>query len=391
MTAQPTVLLATNYLYGWTGSETLMLTLIGGLRAQGCALTVFARHLDPVWAAEQCGPDIMFTDDPAELRDGQFDLAHVQHSSCLMDIRAAFPTLPIVFSSLGVLPFLEQPPPFDCGISTYLAISEEVRDNLIVQGIPSERIEILRNLVNTARFAPAAPIRPKPQRILVISNKINDAKLLLLRAAARRIGASLRIVGGTHGALPQDRLAAAINEADVVVSLGRGVIEAMLCGRVPLVFDIQGSDGLVTPDNFDELRASNFSGRRLRREYTITELVDELGKYRTEYGERLRELALAQFGLDANLPCLLEIYAEAGKARPHSGNEPLDTIAFCARLTREELQYVRQREAHLQLTLDNLLNELHRIKHTVSWQITKPLRAIWNLFGWHLRSPASRR
>jgi len=369
------VLLATNYLYGWTGSETLLLTLIEALCEGGCELAVYARHLDRAWADRFCGRDIFLTDDLKSLESRSFDLAHVQHSSCLIDVRAVFPQLPIVFSSLGVLPFLEQPPPFECGIAQYLAISEEVRANLIDKGIPSHKIEIVRNLVSESRFSCIKPLSSRPERILVISNRMNDAKKNILREAALFVGATIRFIGGADGATPQKQLVDAINGADLVVSLGRGVVEAMLCGRVPLVFDIHGGDGLVTPDNLEILRTSNFSGRYYRKEYTVSAFVSELEKYRPEYGEPLRKLAVAQFGVASNLARLLQVYARVAKTKPALSESQSATIAFCSKLTHEEFLYAK----HVESQIRPLSAEIHRIKHTVSWQITKPLRLLANL------------
>lgn len=372
----PSVLLATNHLFGWTGSETLLLTLIEGLLENGCRVAVYARHWNQDWLDAHFDPRVRLTDDLETLRHLSFDVAHVQHNICLVDVRSAFPGLPVLFSSLGVLPFLEQPVPFDLNVSHYLAISEEVAANLVSQGIAEHQIDIVRNLVSGRRFSPASEIREKPERILVLSYKMDEAKRNLLRAAAARIGASIRFAGSKGDAIPQDRLAAVINEADIVVSLGRGVVEAMLCGRVPLVFDIHGGDGLVTPDNLHEIRACNFSGRCHRKDYTLDDLVSELGKYRQEYGARLREMALEQFGSERNMAFLLKTYSNmAAMPCPPALPDPVPKmLAFCSAMGHEdvELDKRRQEAEHL------LQAEILRIKTTVSWRITSPLRVIWN-------------
>lgn len=372
---RPVVLLTTNHLSGWTGSETLLLTLVEGLRAAGCGLAVYARHLDRDWFVRQVGEDVPVTNDLGALLGRSFDLAHVQHSTCLVDVREAFPRLPVVFSSLGVLPFLEQPPPFECGIARYLAISEEVGGNLVAQGAPTDRIDIIRNLVNERRFAPTEPIRVRPERILVVSYRMEEARRMMLRSAARLVGASIRFVGGANETLSQDQLAVAINATDVVVSLGRGVVEAMLCGRVPLVFDVHGGDGLVTPDNLDQLGSCNFSGRYHHREYTIADLAAEFGNYRAEFGPQLRERAIERFGLAANIPRLLDHYAAAVKAKVALPPRQHEACTFCSTLSREDLMRSRQHESRAA----ELQRELHRVKHTVSWRITKPIRLLANL------------
>lgn len=371
------LLLATNHLFGWTGSETLLLTLIEELLERGHEVVVYVRHLDKAWAERHIHPNAKLTNSLDSVKTLKFDVAHVQHSPCLIDVRATFPTLPILFPSLGVLPFLEQPIPFEVGVSRFLAISEEVAANLAAYGIDERRIHIVRNLVSDSRFHPSSPIRERPERILVLSYKMDAARREALRMAAEKTGASIRFAGSAGEQITQDNLVVVINEADIVVSLGRGVIEAMLCGRVPLVYDIHGGDGLVTPDTLKDIRQNNFSGRRYSKEYTIENLVAEIGKYRQEFGAQLRDLALEQFGTQQNLPLLLEIY-DTLLAEPAPDLLPVQTmrmLEFCSKLAGEEvkLQEVLTREN------EQLAKELARVKATVSWQVTKPLRLLANL------------
>jgi len=372
------LLLTTNHLLGWTGSETLLLTLIEGLLQAGCAIAVYARHWNQEWVDAYFDPCVQLTDDLKTFRNISFDMAHVQHNACLIDVRSIFPTLPLLFSSLGVKPFLEQPVPFDLCVSRFLAISEEVAANLVQYGTPKHRIHIVRNLVSGRRFSPSSPIREKLQRILVISYKIDVARKSRLCDAAARIGASIRFVGSTGDAIPQDHLGMLINEADVVVSLGRGVVEAMLCGRVPLVFDIHGGDGLVTPENFEEISTSNFSGRCYRRDFSVNDLVMEFGKYRKVYGDLLRDMATHQFGVEQNITRLLEIYrcVVAESASPLLPNPMPAVLGFCSAMAHEDILLSRQ---HQQMVLI-LQTEINRIRGTISWRITAPLRVAWNFY-----------
>ena len=168
------VLLATNRLFSWTGSETLLLTMAEGLLDLGCDVTVYVRHLDSSWAVRYLDARAGVTDNIEALRELDFDIAHVQHSACVVDVRAVFPSLPILFSSLGVLPFLEQPLPFDAGISEYLAVSEEVAANLAAFGLAKRKIHVIRNLVSERVFSPSTPIRAHPERILVLSYRMDE-------------------------------------------------------------------------------------------------------------------------------------------------------------------------------------------------------------------------
>jgi len=367
------LLLATNHLQGWTGSETLLLTLVEGLHESGVHIVVYARYLDFAWAQSLAPAGVQFSDDLKQIQHLAFDVAHVQHNNCLLDVRSAFPCLPIIFSSLGVLPFLEQPVPFELGVVRHLAISEEVQAHLIAQGVSADRIEILRNLVCSRRFSPKHAIQPRPRHILTVSYKMDDVRKSLLRSAADSIGASIRFVGGAES-LTQNELAAAINQADIVVTIGRGVIEAMLCGRVPLVYDIHGGDGLVTPDNLESLRTCNFSGRRHGKDYTLAELLEEFSKYRSDFGEELRSLAEAQYALSTHLPTVLRLYGQMACENVSVPTETLRLATFAATLARQDLsRYQEQvRLTHAQTA------ELQRVKRSFSWRITRPLRYFWN-------------
>lgn len=373
------ILLATNHLSGWTGSETLLLTVVEYLHQHGYELTIYCRDIDLEWAKKQIASDIRIVSDLSVIRDELFSLAHVQHNSCLVDIRAEFPNLPILFSSLGVLPFLEQPPPFDCGVTHYLAISEEVQNNLVTRGIEKEKINIIHNLVNEHRFYPQREIRHRLEKILVLSYKIDDAKKLMLYKAAASIGASIRFSGGPGEKLTQNQLPDAINDADVVVSLGRGVIETMLCGRIPLIFDSHGGDGLVTPKNLDLLSRYNFSGRLNHYDYSISDLITELKKYQQNHGNSLREMALLRFGLEANMPHLIALYKTVSSTEVTNSSASQPYISFSSALAGEDLKQSTQHK----IRASHLNREVYRIKRTISWKITIPLRVIWNLIQRH--------
>lgn len=370
------ILLATNHLYCWAGSETLLLTLIESLR-NDCELVVYARYLDKEWIGQHVDRNVRLVDSLNVVRENKFDLAHVQHCSCVVDIRAVFPSLPILFSSLGILPFLEQPVPCDVGVSHYLAISEEVKKNLVEQAVPEREITIIRNLVSSRRFFPKNPIRQRPERILVLSNKIDEERKMVLCAAAQTIGASIKFIGLRSASIPQDKLCDAINDADVVVTLGRGAVEAMLCGRVPLVFDIHGGDGLVTPENLHELKTCNFSGRYFGLDYSAKDLVEEFQKYRQDNGHRLREIALTQFEIESNLPRLFDIYEKVASSSVSS--VPVSKqrmLLFFSAMAREDMMQAKRYYEMVRAQA----REINRLKNTISWKVTSPFRVTWNFF-----------
>jgi len=85
-----------------------------------------------------------------------------------------------------------------------------------------------------------------------------------------------------------------INYSDVVISSGRGALEAMACNRPTIIFGRFGADGLVTKDNFNQLKKYNFSGRCLGMRWT-KELLEQEIKLANRLKPRLRELVKKEF------------------------------------------------------------------------------------------------
>ena len=307
------ILLANHHLLDFTGSELFTFTLADFLRRLGHEVTVYSPYIDKLRQRFDSIRVRVF-ESLDEIRDHNFDLAHVHHNITAMEVRHCFPNLPMVYLSHGVLPYLEQPPAIDLQITRFLAVSEEVRGALIGQGISEDRISSFRNIVDSHRFCPTSNIAAAPRNAIVISARIDERRESIIREACARLGITVRFLGGRFGAVPPSELPLHINNADIVFSLGRGAVEAMMCGRIPIIFDYLGGDGMVTPENLPELMSCNFSGRRHGRDYTVDDLVLEIQKYRNENGVPLRALSLELFDAQINTPKLIDIYLDAAKS-----------------------------------------------------------------------------
>ena len=307
------ILLTTHHLNGYTGSEILTLTLALALKESGHNVTVYSKYLDKI-REEFDHNSIRITEDIASLRNEHFDVAHVHHNINAIEVRYYFPTLPIVFYSQGVLPFLEQPPIPEVGIYKYLALSEETKDNIISGGIEENKISIIRNFIDHHLFECKNEIKDFPQKALILSGRLDSKKEKIIRGALTKLNIESIFIGGRFGNVQQEELRRIIGECDIVFSLGRGAIESMLCGRVPLIFDYLGGDGLVTPESFNEIKKYNFSGRRYKYNFSVEELISEINKYKKEYGIILRERAIKEYSVRSVLPGLLNIYYEAVKS-----------------------------------------------------------------------------
>ena len=191
-----------------------------------------------------------------------YDLALINHNTCV-DVDAKFK----IFTSHGTVPELERPPKSYkyYQIDYYVAVSENVSKRY---GMP----HIIKNPIDADRFRPTSKIQDSPRRIVGIT----QAKLGVNYLPVDRL---------------KDDMPERINHADVVISMGRGVLEAMSCGRAVIVWDNRpywGERGDGYLDDLSKL-TGNVAGEYNRREI---DWATELAKYKPEHGKRNREYIL---------------------------------------------------------------------------------------------------
>lgn len=233
------------------------------------------------------------------------DIILAQHNSCAETLKKTFPNIPLVFYSRGALPdrhALEQPPKFPA--DWYIAINEEVEQNLIEKGVPARKISIIRDFVDTNRFKPIKPINRELKKVLFISNYKKWKNYKAVSGACQKLELELQCCGSPYGRnyIIED----AINKADLVVSWARGILEAMACGRAVLSFDRYEGDGYIDSQSYFEARKDNFSGRHLKYSYDADTLADEMLKYEPDCGDRNRELIMKYHNVEDGVDQILE-------------------------------------------------------------------------------------
>lgn len=279
-------ILTSSYTMDWAGVPTYTMTLERELKKHGHEVTVFSPKGGPVG-------HLMTTVSRATDADCP-DVIIAQHNKCAYMLRDAWPRVPFVFAAHGVLPELEQPPR-GITVDRWTAIHQQVKDNLIRQYVPGEQIDIVRDFVDTDTFRPLRSLRAATEkpRVLFISNYKKWKAYYRLSSACRDLGLEFKAIGSPYRRsrdIVQD-----INDADIVVSWARGILEAMACGRTVVSFDGGGiaqplGDGYITEDNYYESRERNFSGYECQHALTVDGLKDELRRYDPRDGERNRHL-----------------------------------------------------------------------------------------------------
>jgi hypothetical protein len=208
------------------------------------------------------------------------DIIIAQHAVCARDLYDAFPNTPIIFSAHGLLPHVEEPPA-NIPFAEYLAINERVRDFIVAAGAPLDKITIVRNMVDREEFYPRTPIRETQPRVLFISNHKKWKNYGRLFRACRTLGYPFKAIGAPYGR--SRTVADEINNADIVVSWGRGILEGMSCGRCVMSYDKLRGDGYLDDEGYFFSREHNFgmpkTGDGCRYDFTEEMIVRELRRY----------------------------------------------------------------------------------------------------------------
>lgn len=77
---------------------------------------------------------------------------------------------------------------------------------------------------------------------------------------------------------PQNRLWEIIPQCHVVMGLGRVIIEAGMCGRIPVISWMDGIRGVIQPENIDHYKTHNFTGRG-QTVLGLSEVCQEISNY----------------------------------------------------------------------------------------------------------------
>lgn len=293
------VLLATNHLWSFTGSELNLIGLARALAARGHDVACCAVFLSPVMCAglRHTGPRVL-ADGERELADFAPDAAFCQHHTAAAMVRAQLPMVPMLLAHLGVEPELEQAPLLDCGVGVHLAISEETRDALIAQNLPADRMRIFRNAIDTRILDAQENTAPKRDAIL-FSYKLSREATSLIEAATHGFGITLdpsSLTGlGWHDPAEVGRR---LRAARLVFASGRCALEAAVAGAAVVVLGPKGLDGALTSATWRTLAEANFSGRRHAMALTAESLRQAISDALEADVAAMRRQLRAEFGLE---------------------------------------------------------------------------------------------
>ena len=290
------ILLLTPWTEFFLGAETHTYTLARELIRLGHDVSIFCFLKGVMWEKmKNTGATLL-----EDIVEDKYDLAIMNGNPCMPK---APKSAMKIFISNGVIPPQEQPVP---GADKYVAISEEVSNNLETRGYSSV---IIRNGIDCERFKSTRPVNKKLKNVLLISNKQTPVspEFKKINEACKKLKLNLTVLSTNFGT-SQWNVEEFINLNDLVISLGRGVYEAMACQKNALVLDYQGNDGMITNKSYFEIRKNNCSGRRYRGSISVNTLIDEFKKYDPEQGKMNRQLILKDHDIKKTVQQFLKLY-----------------------------------------------------------------------------------
>ena len=258
------ILVATNQLDIVGGSETFTYAFAEELQRRGFEVEYFT--FDRGFVADKIEKELNLS----FMSKDKYDLIFANHNTCVDKLYKRGFT---VQTCHGIFPRLEQP---SRNAHAHVAISEEVQNHLAYLDIPSL---LIHNGINLERFKSNRPISPKLETVLSLchSEEANN----FVKGACDELGYNF-IKAYKYEQAVWD-IENVINQADLVVGLGRSAYEGMACERPVIVYDSRRyfescGDGYIR-DNLGLSLKNNCSGRYSARKYDKADFMNELRKY----------------------------------------------------------------------------------------------------------------
>lgn len=158
---------------------------------------------------------------------------------------------------------------------------------------------LIRNGVNCERFKPITPPNSTLKKVLSLCQ--SDAANNFLSRCCAKAGVEFCALNKfTDNVWDVEKY---INDADLVVGIGRSAYDAMACGRCVISYDWRDymgeglGDGYLCAANVENSVAYNCSGRGSKRTFTEDDFVKELQKYNPADGAFLRRFAEQNFNI----------------------------------------------------------------------------------------------
>ena len=212
------ILVATNHLETLGGSETYTYALAEELKNQRFKVDYFTFQKGTVSDQLEKKLNVQF------MQQKKYDLILANHYTCVNHLhKRGF----VLQTCHGIYPELEQPSPRAHG---YVAISQEVKEYLRKKNLESK---VILNGINTDRYKSTRPLHNDVRTVLSLCQ--SDEANQIIEASCNALGVDFTTLNKFKN--PTWHVENVINNADLVIGIGRSAYEAMACGRPVIIFD----------------------------------------------------------------------------------------------------------------------------------------------------------
>lgn len=329
------VLITNTRLSAHTGTELYVRELAHGLVAAGHTPLVYSPELGPVaHGLRAAGIDVV--NSPEKLSTAP-DVIHGHHEIAAMRAFLACPGVPGIFVIHDRLHHSDIAPRFP-RILRYVAVDHNCRERLVEEAIPNQRIQVVLNWVDLARFRPRGPLPPRPRRALLFSNYASERTHLgVVREACARLGLPLDVVGTASGR-PCEQPEAILAQYDLVFAKARCALEALAVGAAVVLCDARGIGSLVTSAELDRLRLLNLGMQTLTEPVQPEILLRQIARYDAEDAAEVSRRIRATAGLDAAIDQLLATYRDVIAEHARAPADPETEARAAAAYLRASLE-----------------------------------------------------
>jgi glycosyltransferase involved in cell wall biosynthesis len=329
------VLITNCLLAGRTGSEMYVHDLALALAARGHTPLVYSPKLGAL-AGELVKGGVEVRDSLEDFSQPP-DIVHGQHTVPAVEALLRFREIPGIYVCHDATYRVDTPPLFP-RILRYVAVDYNCRERVTTAGVPPDRIRVIFNSVDLARFKPRASLPERPTRALLFSNYANERTHLgAVREACSRASLPLDVIGSEAGN-PSTEPEAVIGQYDLVFAKARCALEAMAVGTAVILCDFRGAGEMVKSADVDEFRRWNFGARLLRQPLDPQILLKQIARYDPSDATVVSRRIRASAGLDDQVDQLIALYGEVltawKRARKPSRRSEVRSAAIALRAVR---------------------------------------------------------
>ena len=363
------VVLATARLDMPGGSETYLLTLADHMTRLGADVTILAtsQGMSADWARSR-GLTVVGTIDELP-EDPEVTLAF--GAELATELAGNAPSALRLFVAHNLLES-QFPAPLE-GI-VHATIAPNDRLERIARGhIGCGEVIRMRQPIDTQRFSSRGEPSDVPERVLLIGNY--HSTIIRSRAAQiKEAWAPAELEWISLGdPEPTMEVVSTIGEADIVVGIGRCILEAMACGRPAYVHDHAGSDGWVTEENYEALESDGFSGAALRAAPDVATLRADLDLYDPHLGRVGQDLVRRHHHARIHTADLMTMIKSRRKVSVAPDTDALQAVKVMqAYFVRADLDAERYRVQEM-VTATTYKNFLRTKRYRMAVAIARPL------------------